>query len=71
MNKFGYIYKTTDKRNNLNYVGKRIGKFKNNYYGSGVLIRPIIKKYGYNIFSRKILDYASNNRDLNNKEKFW
>ena len=42
---YGYIYKTTDLRNNKIYVGQHKSEiFDTSYYGSGKIIKKIIKK---------------------------
>ena len=53
---YGYVYKTTDLRNNKIYVGQHKSEtFDSNYYGSGVIIKPLVEKYGVNNFSCEIL----------------
>lgn len=67
--KFGYIYLTTDTLHNKQYVGQRRGyKPDEGYYGSGRIIRDLIKKYGTEIFTREILDYADSQEELSRKE---
>ena len=67
----GYIYKLTDKRNGKIYIGKHNGKVKN-YFTGGLIPTKIIKKYGYDIFERKILEDNIDSLDeLNKKEKFY
>ena len=51
-----------------------IGKDTTNsvlYYGSGVLIKRAIEKYGKNNFTKKIIDIADNNEELSKKEIYW
>ena len=67
--KFGYIYLITDTLHNKQYIGQRRGyKLDENYYGSGRIIKDLIKKYGTNIFKREIIDYASSQEELSKKE---
>ena len=67
--KFGYIYLITDTLHNKQYVGQRRGyKLDENYYGSGRIIQDLIKKYGTTIFEREIIDYASSQEELSQKE---
>ena len=67
--KFGYIYLITDTLHNKQYVGQRRGyKLDENYYGSGRIIQDLIKKHGTTIFEREIIDYASSQEELSQKE---
>ena len=67
--KFGYIYLITDTLHNKQYVGQRRGyKLDENYYGSGRIIQDLMKKYGTAIFEREIVDYASSQEELSQKE---
>ena len=69
---YGYVYKTTDLRNNKIYVGQHKSEtFDSNYYGSGVIIKPLIEKYGTHNFSCEILSECYSKEDLDNKEIFW
>jgi hypothetical protein len=66
-----FIYKTTNLINGKIYVGQYSGK-KDNYLGSGLLIKKAIKKYGRENFVRDILENDINDRVLLNiKEKYW
>lgn len=70
--KFGYIYLITDTLHNKQYVGQHRGYILDNgYYGSGKLILKIIKKYGTKIFTRQIIDYASSQEELSDKEIYY
>ena len=71
METFGYIYKITNKQNNLSYVGKKQGRFDETYWGSGELIKPLTKKLGTDNFTRVIIAHAFNEGDLFKQEKFW
>jgi len=68
---FGYIYKVTDKRNGMVYCGRRNGSFDPEYYGSGVLIVPMVRKHGTDNFSLDIVDTAVTAEELDAKEKQW
>lgn len=65
----GYIYKIILKRNIDSfkvgecYIGKHNG-IKGNYYGSGKIIKSIIKKYGKKVFNREIICKDINNDEL-------
>lgn len=72
MSKFsGYVYESLDKRNGMLYVGKRKGTFDPTYHGSGDLVLEIIKEYGEDVFSTKLLDQAADSRQLNSLEKAY
>lgn len=67
--KFGYIYLVTDTLHNKQYVGQHRGyKLDEKYFGSGQIIRSIIKKYGTDILKIEILDWADSQEDLSEKE---
>jgi hypothetical protein len=64
------IYKITNLINNKIYVGKD----KNDdpkYYGSGILIKKAIKKYGKQNFKKKIIEQIDNIKLFNEKEVYW
>lgn len=69
---YGYIYETTNLINGKKYIGKKVSNiFVNSYYGSGILLKKAIRKYGKNNFKVVLLDEAYNNIELNEKEKFY
>jgi group I intron endonuclease len=68
---FGYIYIVENTINNKKYVGKKTGKFDKNYYGSGIIVRQAIKKYGKDKFSVKILENCDSPDSLNQREKYF
>ena len=70
MNK-GYIYKTTNLINNRVYIGKHLGRFDSNYFGSGKIIKNAINKYGKSKFKLNIIIYSDNEYKLNELEKFY
>jgi group I intron endonuclease len=68
---YGYIYKTIFIIDNRLYIGQKKGNFKFTYLGSGKHLKLAIKKYGYKNFKVKLIDIAIDQKDLDNKEKFW
>ena len=64
------IYKITNLIDNKIYIGKD----ENNnpkYFGSGLLIKRAIKKYGKKNFKKDILEKCTTPKELNDKEIFW
>ena len=68
---FGYIYIVENSINNKQYVGKKTGEFDKNYYGSGIIVRQAITKYGKDKFSVKILECCDSRDSLNQREKYF
>ena len=66
---YGYIYETTNLINGKKYIGQSRGKFKPWYFGSGVILKKAIDKYGKENFSVKVLVYAKSKKELNLLEK--
>ena len=64
------IYKITNLINDMIYIGQD-SKNRNTYYGSGVLIKRAIKKYGKANFKREILEHCNTKEELNSREVFW
>jgi len=64
------IYKTTNLINGKIYVGKEL-TLKTEYYGSGILINFAINKYGKENFLKEVIDTASSETELNEKERYW
>lgn len=53
---YGYVYKPTDLRNNKIYVGQHKSKvFDTNYYGSGIIIKELLNKYGNQILKMVLI----------------
>lgn len=64
------IYKTINLINGKIYIGQ--DRYNNpKYYGSGIILRQSIKKYGKENFKKEIIDYCSTISELNTKEKYW
>lgn len=69
---YGYVYKTTDLFNNKIYVGQhKATEFDENYYGSGIIIKELLNKYGTQRFNCEILEWCKSQEELNHKEIFW
>lgn len=69
-----YIYLIKNTVNGKIYVGKdasnRIKRI-NEYFGSGLLIRNAIRRYGKHNFTKKIIAQCKDIDELNNAEIFW
>lgn len=64
------IYKITNLLNSKIYVGKDLHN-RSTYFGSGIMIRRAIKKYGKGNFFKEILEECSDIETLNIQEIFW
>jgi group I intron endonuclease len=64
------IYKTTNLIDGMIYVGQDT-KNRPSYYGSGLLIKRAIKKFGKENFKKEILEYCNSKEELNEREVFW
>ena len=70
-----YIYRIINNINGHDYVGRKkelhVPPLEDNYYGSGVLIREAIKKYGKQNFTKEILESGLTYADAANREVYW
>lgn len=68
-----YIYKITNKLDGKSYIGQtiKVGKNFDKYYGSGILIRRAIKKYGIRNFKKEIIDECCCLEQLDMYERFY
>ena len=64
------IYKITNLINKKFYIGKDTSS-DSNYFGSGLLIKRAIEKYGLKNFQKEIIDETDNYEELSLKEKYW
>ena len=69
-NPYGYIYCTTNLVNGTKYIGQHRCSAKNQdtYIGSGRNIKKAIKEFGKNNFSKEILCWATDQRELDQLE---
>jgi hypothetical protein len=69
--KYGYIYCTTDLKNGMKYIGqKKSNKFIQTYFGSGTLIKKIIKKRPETL-RLDLIEWCYSQEELNNCENNW
>ena len=69
---YGYVYKTTNLRNNKIYIGQHKGHiFDPYYYGSGSWFRHALKKEGKENFKCEVLEECDTAELLNEREVYW
>lgn len=69
---YGYIYETTNLINKKKYIGKhKSSSFDSNYYGSGKSFRKDLNKYGKNNFKVRVLEECDNQKELDEREKYY
>lgn len=72
MEKFFYVYKTTNLLDGKEYIGKHESREKSDeYLGSGLLLNRAIRKYGKEHFHKEILEYCNSQEQLCEREEFW
>lgn len=64
------IYKTTNLLNGKIYIGKD-ARNDNTYFGSGLILKNAIKKYGIQNFKKEILETCNSFKELNEREIYW
>lgn len=70
---FGYIYKSTNVKTGLIYVGqKRSDTFLGDrYLGSGKKLLEAVKKFGRDSFTVTLLEEVDREEDMKDKEEYW
>lgn len=72
MKQYGYIYKTTNTENKKIYIGMHKSEvFDETYFGSGVLIKRALQKYGKDVFIVELIEWATTRKELCEKEIYW
>lgn len=67
---YGYVYLIKDHLTKKIYIGQKVGDAQKtlNYFGSGALIKPIIKERKHHL-EKRILGYCETQEELNEAEK--
>jgi len=65
-----YIFLTENLINGKKYIGKQVHSY-DCYLGSGIILKKAIKKYWKDNFKKIILEHVNNEKELNEKEKYW
>lgn len=70
---YGYIYMTTNKLNNMRYIGRRKSDIflGSKYLGSGVHLTRAVKKYGKENFTVSLLEECNFADELIERETFY
>ena len=72
MEKYYIIYRIINVINKKCYIGKHeTYSINDDYFGSGLLLKRSIAKYGIENFNKEILETCSSLEELNEKEKYW
>lgn len=63
---YGYVYCTFDQKENKVYIGQKSGdpKLSTNYFGSGTIIKKIIKSRGTYFLKKNILGFCKTREEL-------
>lgn len=70
MQKYFYVYKTTNNINNKIYIGCHISEsLDNEYMGSGKRIKAAIAKYGIGNFKKEIIEVFSTREEMYARER--
>lgn len=64
------VYKVINLISGKIYIGQSSRSDKN-YFGSGMLIKKAIQKYGIKNFKKEILEHCNSKEQLNEKEIYW
>lgn len=68
--RYGYVYITTNLINGKKYIGQKASPiFVESYKGSGTLICKALKKYGFENFETKVLEWCFNQEELDKSER--
>ena len=71
MSNIGFVYEWTNNVNGMKYIGSHVGSEDDGYIGSGTAFRKDLKHYGLQSFTRKILEYADDEKVLAELEREW
>lgn len=64
------VYKVTNLLSGKIYIGQD-SRNRSSYYGSGIILKKAIKKYGKQNFKKEILEHCESKDHMNEREIFW
>lgn len=67
----GFVYEWTNNITGMRYIGSHCGLETDKYTGSGNLFKLDLKKYGMLNYTRIILEYVDNAKDIKSAEDNW
>jgi len=69
---YGYIYMTKNQINGKQYIGQhKSSEWDNSYFGSGILLKQAIRKYGKENFTCQPLAWALSKKQLDEQEIYF
>lgn len=68
--KVSYVYCVTNTVNGRKYIGSHTGYVDDNYFGSGVIVKKALKKYGIDKFVKDIL-WIGDSAHMREIETYW
>lgn len=70
---YGYIYKTTNTKNGMIYIGQKKSScfLSNKYLGSGKRLWEAIRKYGEDCFTVELIEEIASKEDMDKREIYW
>lgn len=72
MDKYGYVYMTTNLINGKQYIGQHAySVFNENYKGSGTYLTNAVKKYGIENFKTELIEWCETQERLDERERYW
>ena len=71
---YGFVYIITNHINGKKYIGQKrydkANKWKS-YLGSGIHLKRAINKYGFENFTKEIIEDCKTKEHLDEREKYW
>jgi group I intron endonuclease len=67
----GFVYKWTNKKDGMMYIGSHKGSISDGYIGSGVRFLNAVDKYGIESFERDILEFVLHEDNIFKREQYY